>query len=92
MKIFIVKDIKADMIYNLNYTGVVKKGIHEAHFNKNGAVSCKSDNENMIGIKLDEFLFLNETDRYSYINKYYPEIPKSFFIDPDYDGITDYTK
>lgn len=54
----------------------IEIGIHEAHLNKNGAVSVKSENDEMVGVKLDEFEFLTENDRAEWIKIAHPNIPE----------------
>jgi len=73
MKVFVKKNIRSDNY--IDYVGIVKKGVHVAIINQNGAISCKSDTFELIGIKLDEFEFLSKEDRESWISIAYPNIP-----------------
>ncbi|GAH14711.1 unnamed protein product [marine sediment metagenome] len=79
MKIYVVKDIKSD--FPFSDAGKVKIGIHEAIMNKHGAISCKSDKNELIGIKLDEFKFISHRDREEWIKIAYPKIPKIITMD-----------
>ncbi len=53
----------------------IEIGIYEAILNKNGAVSVKSENDEMVGVKLDEFEFLTANDRQELIKIAHPNIP-----------------
>ena len=54
----------------------IKLGIYEAELNPMGAVSVKSDDGEVVGVKLDEFEFLTVEDRNEWINITFPDIPK----------------
>lgn len=55
--------------------GFVEPGTHEAHFNKNGAISVMSNKNQLMGVMLDELKFLSPEDREEWIKLAHPNVP-----------------
>ena len=88
MLIKIIKRIVPENIV-IKFTPI-EIGIYEANLNPLGAVSVKSVDGEMVGVKLDEFEFLTIEDRNEWINIAYRDIPKVIDHDePDDEEIPD---